>query len=91
MGPERSISHHCPSFHKHGSGFVAPVLHFAAAALVSLSSVLFVTSPNWSLHLITISLNSHLFAVFFLFCENTYCVCAEGIYRILSEFSLCCS
>jgi len=23
--------------------------------------------------------------------EKSCCVCAEGIYRILSEFSLCCS
>jgi hypothetical protein len=116
MGPEGSINHHCPSFHKHGSCFLAPVRHSSAAALVSLS----VTSLTWSLHLITISLNSHLFAIFFLCCqrspvvfvqreyigsclnlvcavlhlvlsEKSFCVCAEGIYRILSEFSLCCS
>ena len=70
MGPEGSISHHCPSFHKHGSGFLAPVLHSAAAALVSLSIFLFITSLTWSLHLITISPNSHLFAIFFLFCQR---------------------
>jgi hypothetical protein len=120
MGPEGSINHHCPSFHKHGSCFPAPVLYSSAAALVSLSIFLFVTSLSWSLHLITISLNSHLFAFFFLCCQRSpvvfvqrdyigsclnlvcavrhlvlsgksCCVCVEGIYRILSEFSLCYS
>jgi len=90
MGLEGSISHHCLSLHKHGTCFPAPVLHTSAATLVSLSIVLFVTSLTLSLHLITISLNSHLFAVFFLCCQRNPVVFVQRGY-IGSCLNLVCA